>query len=73
MVKTFDFDVVKNTIEEALHSSDYHHLEVFEDILSRIIQELRNVIDNSLIPNQSDFTTMKRMKNLYFLVISKMN
>ena len=58
---------------ERFNSSDYHHLKVFEDTLSRIIQELQKIIDNSLIPNQSDFTIMRRMKVLYFLIINKMN
>lgn len=73
MVRTFDFDVVKNTIEQALHLADYHHLKVFEDTLSRIIQELQKIIDNSLIPSQFDFATMRRMKALYFMIITKMN
>ena len=73
MVKTFDFNLVKNVIEEAIHSCDYHNLKVFEDTLSKIIQELRKIIDNSLIPNQSDFLTMRRMKFLYFLIINDRN
>ncbi len=73
MVRTFDFDSVKNAIEQAFYSSEYHHLKVFEDTLSRIIQELQKIIDNSLIPSQSDFTTMRRMKALYFMIITKMN
>ncbi len=73
MVKTFDFDLIKNVIEEAIHSCDFHNLKVFEDTLSKIIRELRNVISTSLIPNQSDFITLKRMKFLYFLIMNDMN
>ena len=41
---------IENVIEEAIQSCDYHNLKVFEDTLSKIIRELRNIINTSLIP-----------------------
>ncbi len=73
MVRTFDFNLVKDVIENARQSNNFHVFDHFEHILSEILRNMRIVLSNSIIPNLSDYILLKRVRKLYFLIISRQN
>ncbi len=73
MVRTFDFNLVRGVIENAKQSNNFHVLDHFEHILSEILRNLRIKLSNNIIPNLSDHILLKRVRKLYFLIISVQN
>jgi len=73
MVRTLNFDLVKNAIENAKQADNFETLAHFEYILSKLLRKVRIMITNSITPNLSDFVLLKRTTELYFLVISIQN
>ncbi len=73
MVRTLNFDLVKNAIENAKKSHNFHHLDHFEYILSELLIKVGVVITNSIISRRSDYVLLRKAKELYFLIISVQN
>ena len=73
MVRTLNFDLVKEAIGNAKQSSNFHILDHFKYILSELLREVKIMITNNIIPSRSDCVLLRRVRELYFLIISAQN
>ncbi|HDZ17320.1 hypothetical protein LCGC14_1161920 [marine sediment metagenome] len=73
MVRTLNFNLVKDAIENAKRSNNLEMLDHYGHILSEILRNTRLMITNSIIPSHSYYELLTKVKELYVLAISVQN